>query len=154
MRSLLELEIAPTPEVGATGWHCCRTAQNECSEGDDAIQERLGWLPNQNVIAVKQGDDRIRRLFNTDYMIRIQEHRLSVKPGDQNHENLRNFVVTVANNSRRSSIFSWLADCMVRNQSSIESIASKLMYFSAILWMSSIFSVSSGPILETCSRKR
>ena len=91
MSCLLILKVAPASEVGPASRYRSRTAQKNGSVGHDAIEQHLGRFPHQDVIAVEQGNDRIRCLFNTDDMIRIQEHGLSVKPGDQDHGSLRFF---------------------------------------------------------------
>lgn len=86
VRAACEYPITLTSEIPTSRRDRRRTPQKPGFKSNDPVQNHPGMVTYQNMIAIIERYNGIRCLFDTDDMVRIQKHLLSVKPCDQDHE--------------------------------------------------------------------
>lgn len=65
----------------------CGTARNFGTESNDPVNDGFSTVNYNVAVAVKQGDDRVRSLLDTDNVVRVKIHQLFIQACDCDHVN-------------------------------------------------------------------
>lgn len=79
----IQAPVSTIPEPFAL--RCARTANDPGSKGYDPVDNNCGAFPDYEMVPVVQSNHRIGGFFDTDDMVRVEVHNLSVHACHKNH---------------------------------------------------------------------